>query len=57
MIQTGELSVNLDTKTVEVSSARVHVTRKEYQMLEQLSLRKGMPLSKECSSTISTADG
>jgi two-component system, cell cycle response regulator CtrA len=57
VIQTGELSVNLDTKTVEVSSARVHVTRKEYQMLEQLSLRKGMPLSKECSSTISTADG
>jgi two-component system cell cycle response regulator CtrA len=47
VIQTGELSVNLDTKTVEVSSARVHLTRKEYQMPELLSLRKGMPLSKE----------
>jgi hypothetical protein len=45
--QTGELSVNLDTKTVEVSSARVHLTREEYQMLEQLSLRKDMPLSRE----------
>jgi two-component system cell cycle response regulator CtrA len=47
VIETGELSVNLDTKTVEVSSARVYLTRKEYQMLELLSLRKGMPLSKE----------
>ena len=47
MSQTGELSVNLDTKTVEVSSARVHLTREEYQMLEQLSLRKDMPLSRE----------
>jgi DNA-binding response OmpR family regulator len=47
VIQTGELSVNLDTKTVEVSSARMHLTCKEYQMLELLSLRKGMPLSKK----------
>ena len=47
VIQTGELVVNLDTKTVEVNSARVHLTGKEYQMLELLSLRKGTPLSKE----------
>jgi two-component system cell cycle response regulator CtrA len=47
VIQTGELVVNLDTKTVEVNSARVHLTGKEYQMLELLSLRKGMPLTKE----------
>ena len=47
VIQTGELVVNLDTKTVEVNSARVHLTSKEYQMLELLSLRKGTPLSKE----------
>ena len=47
VIQTGELVVNLDTKTVEVNSARVHLSRKEYQMLELLSLRKGTPLSKE----------
>jgi two-component system, cell cycle response regulator CtrA len=47
VIQTGELVVNLDTKTVEVNCARVHLSSKEYQMLELLSLRKGTPLSKE----------
>jgi two-component system, cell cycle response regulator CtrA len=47
MIQTGELVVNLDSKTVEVNGARVHLTGKEYQMLELLSLRKGTPLTKE----------
>jgi two-component system, cell cycle response regulator CtrA len=39
--------VNLDTKTVEVSAQRVYLTLKEYQMLELLSLRKGMTLTKE----------
>jgi two-component system cell cycle response regulator CtrA len=39
--------VNLDTKTVEVNGARVHLTGKEYQMLELLSLRKGTTLTKE----------
>ncbi len=39
--------VNLDTKTVEVAGARVHLTGKEYQMLELLSLRKGTTLTKE----------
>jgi two-component system cell cycle response regulator CtrA len=34
-------------KTVEVASARVHLTGKEYQMLELLSLRKGTTLTKE----------
>src|SRR6202163_1443823 len=47
VIQTGDLVVNLDTKTVEVSAARVHLTGKEYQMLELLSLRKGTTLTKE----------
>ena len=47
IIQTGELKVNLDTKTVEVQGARVHLTGKEYQMLELLSLRKGTTLTKE----------
>src|SRR5881398_1974805 len=47
VIQTGDLVVNLDTKTVEVSQARVHLTGKEYQMLELLSLRKGTTLTKE----------
>jgi two-component system cell cycle response regulator CtrA len=47
VIDIGELSVNLDTKTVEVHGQRVHLTGKEYQMLELLSLRKGKPLTKE----------
>src|SRR5262249_44247596 len=34
VIETGDLVVNLDTKTVEVDGARVHLTCKEYQMLE-----------------------
>ncbi len=47
VINTDGLCVNLDTKTVEVDGARVHVTGKEYQMLELLALRKGMTLTKE----------
>jgi len=47
VIRTGELSVNLDTKTVDVDGQRVHLTGKEYQMLELLSLRKGTTLTKE----------
>jgi len=44
---TSKLTVNLDTKTVEVQGSRVHLTGKEYQMLELLSLRKGTTLTKE----------
>jgi two-component system, cell cycle response regulator CtrA len=47
VVQTGDLIVNLDTKTVEIGGARVHLTGKEYQMLELLSLRKGTTLTKE----------
>ncbi len=47
VIKTGELTVNLDTKTVEVDGKRVPLTGKEYQMLELLSLRKGTTLTKE----------
>jgi len=47
VIQTGELVVNLDTKTVEINARPVYLTGKEYQMLELLSLRKGTPISKE----------
>ena len=46
VITTGDLVVNLDAKTVEVGGQRVHLTGKEYQMLELLSLRKGT-LTKE----------
>jgi len=47
IITTGQLSVNLDTKTVDVGGTRVHLTGKEYAMLELLSLRKGSTLTKE----------
>ena len=47
VIQTGGLKVNLDTKTVDVTGQRVHLTGKEYQTLEPLSLRKGTTLTKE----------
>jgi two-component system, cell cycle response regulator CtrA len=47
VIQTGDLLVNLDTKTVEVNGAPVQLTGKEYQILELLSLRKGTTLTKE----------
>ena len=47
VIRTGDIAVNLDTKTVEVNGLRVHLTGKEYQMLELLSLRKGTTLTKE----------
>ena len=47
VIESDDLVVNLDTKTAAVNGARVHLTGKEYQMLELLSLRKGTTLSKE----------
>jgi two-component system, cell cycle response regulator CtrA len=47
VIQIGDLVVNLDTKTVEVNGAPVHLTGKEYQILELLALRKGTTLTKE----------
>jgi two-component system cell cycle response regulator CtrA len=34
VIRTGKLAVNLDAKTVEVDGSRVHLTGKEYAMLE-----------------------
>ena len=47
VITTGDLVVNLDAKTVEIGGHPVHLTGKEYQMLELLSLRKGTTLTKE----------
>jgi two-component system cell cycle response regulator CtrA len=47
IIKTGDIEVNLNGKTVEVRRNTVHLTGKEYQMLELLSLRKGTTLTKE----------
>ena len=45
VIQTGDLIVNLDNKTVEINGARVYLTDKEYQMLELLTLRKDITIT------------
>ena len=47
VIQTGILNINLDAKSVEVAGARVHLTGKEYAMLELLALRKGTTITKD----------
>ncbi|MEO1018314.1 MAG: response regulator transcription factor [Pseudomonadota bacterium] len=47
VIKTGKLTVNMDARSVEVSGQRLHVTGKEYAILELLSLRKGTTLTKE----------
>ena len=47
VIKTGKLTVNLDTRTVEVETQPLHLTGKEYGILELLSLRKGTTLTKE----------
>lgn len=47
VIRTGKLAVNLDSRAVEVDSKPIHLTSKEYAILELLSLRKGSTLTKE----------
>ena len=47
MIRTGALVVNIDERTVELSGKPLHLTSKEYGILELLSLRKGTALTKE----------
>ena len=40
-VRTGKLVVNLATRVVSVDDMPVHLTGKEYGILELLSLRKG----------------
>lgn len=47
LIRTGKMVVNLDARSVEIDGKRLHVTGKEYAILELLSLRKGTTLTKE----------
>jgi len=46
-IRIGKLVVNLGTRAVTVGGKTVHLTDKEYGILELLSLRKGTTLTKE----------
>lgn len=46
-VVTGRLTLNLTDKTAQCEGETIHLTGKEYQMLELLSLRKGTTLTKE----------
>ena len=46
-ITTGDLVLNLDMQAVSVAGQRVKLTGKEYEILELLSLRKGITVTKE----------
>ena len=46
-IRTGNLAVNLDAEVVSVDDQPVHLTGKEYRILELLSLHKGITQTKE----------
>jgi two-component system cell cycle response regulator CtrA len=47
VLRVGQLQLNLDSRDVTVGNAPVHLTGKEYAILELLVLRKGMVLTKE----------
>ena len=47
IIETGKISLNLDTRRVEVCGTPIHLTPSEYKMLELLSLRKNSVMTKE----------
>jgi len=47
IIKTGPITVNLDARTVDVEDKQLHLTSKEYGIIELLSLRKGSTLTKE----------
>jgi two-component system cell cycle response regulator CtrA len=47
ILRIGKLQLNLDSREVVVSGSVVHLTGKEYAILELLVLRKGMVLTKE----------
>ncbi len=47
VIRTGAIEVNLDARTAFVNGKPLHLTGREYGILERLSLSKGTTLSKE----------
>jgi len=46
-VHVGKLTVNLEARVAEVEGAPLHLTGKEYGILELLALRKGTTLTKE----------
>ncbi|WP_341807774.1 response regulator transcription factor [Wolbachia endosymbiont (group E) of Neria commutata] len=47
VIKIGNININFDHRIVEVKGKTVHLTNKEYSMIELLALRKGTVLTKE----------
>ncbi|AIL65143.1 Cell cycle response regulator CtrA [Rickettsiales bacterium Ac37b] len=47
IIKFDKVSVNLDTRTVEANDKPLHLTSKEYAILELLAMRRGNVLTKE----------
>ncbi|MBQ9035560.1 MAG: response regulator transcription factor [Alphaproteobacteria bacterium] len=47
IIKTGDVEIDLDTQTVTVKGKTLHLTGKEYGIMELLSLRKGATLNKD----------
>jgi two-component system cell cycle response regulator CtrA len=47
VVRFDKVAINLDTRIVEVAGTQVHLTNKEYAILELLAMRKGTVLTKE----------
>lgn len=47
VVRFDKVAINLDTRNVEVNGIEVHLTNKEYAILELLAMRKGSVLTKE----------
>lgn len=47
VIAIGDIAVNLAARSVEVAGAPIHLTGKEYDIVELMALRKGEAVSKE----------
>lgn len=47
VIKFGKVSINIDNRTVSVGNNTVHLTSKEYAILELLAMRRGTVLTKE----------
>ena len=48
IIETGDISVNLDTRSAAVAGVPIHLTPSEYKVLELLSLRKNRCSPRRC---------
>ncbi|MDT7934048.1 MAG: response regulator transcription factor [Sphingomonadaceae bacterium] len=46
-VRLGKLAIDLERRRLEVNGERVHLTGKEFQMLELLALKKGTTVTKE----------